>query len=102
MRLPRSIPCRALAASTALLLLASAAQAAEPKSKPNGDAPSDLAPLDQSGTSATDGPVAHQNTPPIGGATQGGGGNPKEMGSIDTKRAQDKSSAGDKIQPDNK
>ena len=44
----------------------------------------------------------HQNTPPIGGATQGGGGNPKEMGAVDSKRAEDKASTGDKIQPDNK
>ena len=102
MRLPRTVITHALAAMTALAMLGTGARAAGPADKPNGDSPTDLAPLDQSGNAATDGPVAHQNTPPIGGATQGGGGNPKEMGAVDTKRTQDKASSGDKIQPDNK
>jgi hypothetical protein len=72
--------------SRAVLLLAlcgGVAHADPAAGKPNGDSPSDLAPLDQSGHSADQGPMAHANTPPIGGATQGGGANPKELGTID-------------------
>ncbi len=101
MRLPRTFSSVAVAAA-ALALLGASALAEGPAKKPNGDAPDDLAPLGKAGDDATGDPVAHQNTPPIGGATQGGGGNPKEMGAVDAQRAQDKASAGDRIQPDNK
>ena len=74
----------AVKAGLVFLMLGAVAQA-DPQSggKPNGDSSSDLAPLDTSGHAADEGPMAHANTPPIGGATQGGGGNPTELGPID-------------------
>ncbi len=76
-----------LLAGALLVLTTFGAAHADPKSgKPNGDSSSDLAPLDQSGHAAEEGPMAHANTPPIGGATQGGGGNPTELGPIDTQK----------------
>ena len=85
MRLTR----QAVRAVCVLMMLGGAAHAA-PSGKPNGDSNSDLAPLDQSGNAADEGPMAHANTPPIGGATQGGGGNPAELGPVDDKKDQSK------------
>ncbi len=102
MRIVTQVAKLGLSGFAALILLCAAAQADGAGKKLNGDSPTDLAPLDTSGTSATDGPMAHANTPPIGGATQGGGGNPKESGPIDAQRSSSKSSQGDRMQPDNK
>ena len=73
-----------------LMMLGGAAHADPNSGKPNGDSSSDLAPLDQSGHAADEGPMAHANTPPIGGATQGGGGNPAELGPVDDQKDQSK------------
>ena len=84
---------RHLVQAFAVLILLGGAAHADPKSgKPNGDSSSDLAPLDQSGHAADEGPMAHANTPPIGGATQGGGGNPAELGPVGAQK--DKNSSG--------
>ena len=81
---------QAMRALFMLMMLGSSAYADPKAGKPNGDSNSDLAPLDQSGHAADEGPMAHANTPPIGGATQGGGGNPAELGPVDDQKDQSK------------
>ncbi len=90
---------RAAGAAMVLVMLSGVAHA-DSKPKVNGDSGSDLAPLDTSGNSADQGGMAKGNTPPIGGATQGGGGNPRESGPIDAARTG--KGDGKNQQPDNK
>ena len=90
---------RAAGAALVLMVLAGAAHA---QPRPNGDSGSDLAPLDTSGHSADQGGIASGNTPPIGGATQGGGGNPKESGPVDAARTGTTNPGDKNQQPDNK